>query len=455
MYIIKKLVSTARPDTKRVKQNVGTVLVNMVAPLPSSAIILAKIRTGRRPTLSAMAPNVCVPTTEPMKNIDWPIVDFHASSHTQFSCEWKIKIAAISFIFLVFYSVIPRGKQLIMRLFWLFETFLGLVFGEFSSLFETFSVFVEPEVATSSLNVTLAPIIAAFSFSAPGYAEEKSEKVSKSIKKCPKDSQVWNIYESLWSLIKSDNVRTISRSVAHPLCCPIKALLSLYAYLANHAMVIVIQIINVSGAKAFSTCFDWSGYGSLVCHFMPSIRRTMWIRIFGVNLTYLSNSFVGQRIVITPANANNTIWFLYIDCYLAHQMWKWKFEIYSVKFDARFHLTTDQACNDSPHLRMIVSAAAAHLNSCVLHTKFSTPFSAYNTTRALIELSDPTYRAQNLTVAAFLIQSILNAVASDIVTFYCYFSGVDSSTTITHEWTSVHITLIQNDISIIVIFVVP
>lgn len=85
MYIIKKLLSTANPDTKREIEKIGTVDEKTVIPLPINAITLAKIKTGKRPMRSAIAPKNCVPTTEPTKNIDWPIVDFHAESHTQFN----------------------------------------------------------------------------------------------------------------------------------------------------------------------------------------------------------------------------------------------------------------------------------------------------------------------------------------------------------------------------------
>lgn len=86
MYIIRKLLSTAKPEMKRDSENMGTFVVNTVIPLPISAIILANIKTGSRPIESAIAPNICVPNTDPTKNIDWPIVDFHAESHTQFNC---------------------------------------------------------------------------------------------------------------------------------------------------------------------------------------------------------------------------------------------------------------------------------------------------------------------------------------------------------------------------------
>lgn len=87
MYIIKKLLSTAKPDMKRDKEKIGTFVVRTVIPLPMRAITLAKISTGSRPIESAIAPNICVPKTEPTKNIDWPMVDFHAESHTQFNCS--------------------------------------------------------------------------------------------------------------------------------------------------------------------------------------------------------------------------------------------------------------------------------------------------------------------------------------------------------------------------------
>lgn len=86
MYIIKKLLSTAKPDIKRDIEKIGTFVVKTVIPLPTNAITLAKISTGSRPIESANWPNICVPKTEPTKNIDWPIVDFHVESHTQFNC---------------------------------------------------------------------------------------------------------------------------------------------------------------------------------------------------------------------------------------------------------------------------------------------------------------------------------------------------------------------------------
>lgn len=85
IYIIKKLLSTASPDIKRDIENTGTFMENAVMPFPNKAIILEKISTGSRPIESAIVPNICVPTTEPTKNIDWPIVDFHAESQTQFN----------------------------------------------------------------------------------------------------------------------------------------------------------------------------------------------------------------------------------------------------------------------------------------------------------------------------------------------------------------------------------
>lgn len=70
IYIIKKLLSTASPDIKREIENIGTFAEKTVIPLPNKAIILAKISTGRRPTESAIEPKICVPKTEPTKNID-------------------------------------------------------------------------------------------------------------------------------------------------------------------------------------------------------------------------------------------------------------------------------------------------------------------------------------------------------------------------------------------------
>lgn len=87
MYIIRKLLSTAKPDMNRDSEKTGTFVEKTVTPLPIRAITLAKIKTGNRPILSAKAPNIWVPTTEPTKNIDWPIVDFQAASQTQFNCK--------------------------------------------------------------------------------------------------------------------------------------------------------------------------------------------------------------------------------------------------------------------------------------------------------------------------------------------------------------------------------
>lgn len=94
MYIIKKLLSTANPDMNREIEKIGTLVENRVIPLPMRAIILEKISTGRRPIESANEPNTCVPTTEPTKNIDCPIVDFHAESHTQFN-YWRKQLISI------------------------------------------------------------------------------------------------------------------------------------------------------------------------------------------------------------------------------------------------------------------------------------------------------------------------------------------------------------------------
>lgn len=91
IYIIKKLLSTARPDMKRDIENIGTFMEKTVMPFPNKAIIFEKISTGSRPIESAIEPKICVPTTEPTKNIDWPIVDFHAESHTQFNCSKQKK----------------------------------------------------------------------------------------------------------------------------------------------------------------------------------------------------------------------------------------------------------------------------------------------------------------------------------------------------------------------------
>lgn len=70
MYIIKKLLSTASPDINRDIENIGTLLEKTVIPFPNKAIIFEKISTGRRPIVSANEPKICVPTTEPTKNID-------------------------------------------------------------------------------------------------------------------------------------------------------------------------------------------------------------------------------------------------------------------------------------------------------------------------------------------------------------------------------------------------
>lgn len=70
IYIIKKLLSTAKPDIKRDKENIGTVVENTVAPFPINPITFANTNTGNRPMLSAKAPNSCVPNTDPTKNID-------------------------------------------------------------------------------------------------------------------------------------------------------------------------------------------------------------------------------------------------------------------------------------------------------------------------------------------------------------------------------------------------
>lgn len=70
MYIIRKLLSTANPDTNLESENIGTFMEKTVIPFPIRAITLAKISTGNRPILSAKAPNICVPTTDPTKNID-------------------------------------------------------------------------------------------------------------------------------------------------------------------------------------------------------------------------------------------------------------------------------------------------------------------------------------------------------------------------------------------------
>lgn len=70
MYIITKLLSVASPATNRHNENIGTVVANIVNPLPNNAIILDKINIGKRPYLSAIIPKTNEPTTEPTKNID-------------------------------------------------------------------------------------------------------------------------------------------------------------------------------------------------------------------------------------------------------------------------------------------------------------------------------------------------------------------------------------------------
>lgn len=80
-----KLLSTARPDTKRDSEKIGTLVEKTVTPLPIRPMTLAKMSTGKRPMLSARPPKICVPKTDPTKNMDWPMVDFHAESQTQFS----------------------------------------------------------------------------------------------------------------------------------------------------------------------------------------------------------------------------------------------------------------------------------------------------------------------------------------------------------------------------------
>lgn len=70
IYIIKKLLSTARPEMNRDIENIGTFVAKTVIPLPNNAMIFAKMSTGSRPIESAIAPNICVPKTDPTKNID-------------------------------------------------------------------------------------------------------------------------------------------------------------------------------------------------------------------------------------------------------------------------------------------------------------------------------------------------------------------------------------------------
>lgn len=87
MYIMRKLLSTASPERSLEAENRATSVENTVTRFPISAIRLEKTNTGKRPSLSAIAPKNCVPITEPTKNIDWPMVDSHADSQTQFSYE--------------------------------------------------------------------------------------------------------------------------------------------------------------------------------------------------------------------------------------------------------------------------------------------------------------------------------------------------------------------------------
>lgn len=56
MYIMRKLLSTASPDTKREIEKIGTFDENTVIPLPISAITFENIKTGKRPLRSAIAP---------------------------------------------------------------------------------------------------------------------------------------------------------------------------------------------------------------------------------------------------------------------------------------------------------------------------------------------------------------------------------------------------------------
>ena len=85
MYIIVKLLSVARPAIKRQSEKKGSVVANAVNPFPNNAIKLEITSTCKRPYRSARIPNTSEPITEPTKNIDWPKVDIHVESQTQFN----------------------------------------------------------------------------------------------------------------------------------------------------------------------------------------------------------------------------------------------------------------------------------------------------------------------------------------------------------------------------------
>lgn len=87
MYIKKKFVSAARPDRNRHIENETIVLVNMVEKSPRNPHKFDRINAGRRPILSDKQPKNNVPTTDPIKNNDWPTLALYAESQTQFNCE--------------------------------------------------------------------------------------------------------------------------------------------------------------------------------------------------------------------------------------------------------------------------------------------------------------------------------------------------------------------------------
>lgn len=84
MYIITKLLSVAIPEMNRAKEKLITSELNLVATLPSIAVKLARIKTGKRPMRSARTPK-STPKTDPTKKMDCPTVDFQALSQTQFN----------------------------------------------------------------------------------------------------------------------------------------------------------------------------------------------------------------------------------------------------------------------------------------------------------------------------------------------------------------------------------
>lgn len=81
---MKKLESTAKPAINLAMLRVAKLGIRYaVSKLPITAIKFAIMREGRRPTRSAMAPNVKVPTTDPIKNVDCASADFHSSLQSQ------------------------------------------------------------------------------------------------------------------------------------------------------------------------------------------------------------------------------------------------------------------------------------------------------------------------------------------------------------------------------------